>query len=106
MVCTETSLHIGSPAGIEFAFQTYIHYQLLVVLADLHAGGLLLFCLTTKNLNLIDHVGGQVLQGYGRVSLEEVLAVDQQRLHEFAVHVYLVIPYLRSWQLPNQSVKH
>ena len=86
-------------------FQVHIHYQRTVDF--LPSRKLFQVCLLLEHLHFVHHIGRQVFEGYPRVSLEEVLAVDEQVADSAPVYDdHAVVLQLRSRQLFDERIEH
>ena len=106
LVTATSCLHIAEPSDGVFLLQLHIHDVVLVVLL-VAAQPLGLLGEFVVDLHFLHSVGRQVVEHHGVVATEELLAVEQQALHELAVVVYLsVLLQFHAWHLLDEGIEH
>ena len=101
--------HIGihRPAKRIDALQPHVHHQLLLaVVQSLYAQGYIAVRFAPIDLHLVNHVGWQVVERNLGIATEEVPAVDEQVIHELAVHVDSPAFQFDARQLTHQRIEH
>ena len=99
-------LHIAEPSDGVFLLQLHIHDVVLVVLL-VAAQPLGLLGEFVVDLHFLHSVGRQVVEHHGVVATEELLAVEQQTLHELAIVVDLsVLLQFHARHLLDEGIEH
>ena len=99
-------LHIAEPSDGVFLLQLHIHDVVLVVLL-VAAQPLGLLGEFVVDLHFLHGVGRQVVEHHGVVASEELLAVEQQALHELAIVVDLsVLLQFHARHLLDEGIEH
>ena len=104
MVCAETCIHIPYKTGGIFFLKTHVHGEQLIdsIAHHLHHPvGLF------ENLDILNHISGQIFKQRGTVIVKKILAVDKQLIYSAPLHGYLAaFLELHAGQLFDERVKH
>ena len=105
VMSTAAHLGIGYPSDVVLLLQVYIHHEGLV--AKLLVDHLSAQTRLVIDLHILHHVGGQIVEHDLAVLGEEVLTVEEQTLHIFAVDIdAAVVLQFHAGQLTDKSIKH
>ena len=106
VICACAHFDIGKPANVVFTFQLYVHH-IFFVEVQLFTQQFTLSAIFVIDLDFLDGITGKVLQQQVLSAPEEVLAVEQQVLHEPTVVIDASAVFqFHPGQLLYQSVKH